>query len=383
MRKILSISILTLVVLAALASQVPAQQAGKALTNDDVKAMVKNGLPETVITSAIKTNETNFDISATGLIDLKKAGVPAKVMEAMLAAANEKKSGASAAPAVAGNAINGASSTPLPAGPAAFINGGATVPASTLAASGVPAIAGGPAWQPTVAAVLGAARTNLAAEATQIVNTKAKPTSLSALAADEALNQALQLGKQVAQQAAQKAAMKSASQMSLMALNPGAAVLGGLLSHHAKQAKVTYVWALNGGGSSIGIGSNNPSFDVNYAGLPGVNPDQFEPVIVKLSPTPQGNFCLVGATEAAGTAEQSTQLDWPIYSSFVEDRISAKAAKLAVGHTQLTPSAPLAAGEYAVALRPIDKSHKFSGEEVGKNQAEGLLFNYAWPFSVK
>ena len=40
-------------------------------------------------------------------------------------------------------------------------------------------------------------------------------------------------------------------------------------------------------------------------------------------------------------------------------------------------------GEYAVALRPIDKSHKFSGEEVGKNQAEGLLFNYAWAFSMK
>jgi hypothetical protein len=389
MRKILSISILTMIVLVVLASQVPAQQAVKGLTNDDIRAMVKNALPEGVIVSAIKTNQTNFDISASGLIDLKKAGVTAKVMEAMLAAANDKKNsaGTTAAPSAAGgNPTNGGQVIPAPVA-AGFVNGGATTPTGVLIPAVVPVAAGAPAWQPAVTSVLGATKVNLLAEATQIVNTKAKPTSLSTLAADEALNQALQLGKQVAQQAAQqaaqKAAMKSASQMTLMALNPGAAVLAGLLSHHAKQAKVTYVWALNGGSSSVSVGGNNPSFDVNYAGLPGVNPDQFEPVIVKLSPTPQSNFRLVGATEAVNTAAQSTQQDWPIYSAFVEDRIAAKGEKLGAGHAQLTPTAAMSPGEYAVALRPIDKSHKFSGEEVGKNQAEGLLFNYAWAFSVK
>jgi hypothetical protein len=104
---------------------------------------------------------------------------------------------------------------------------------------------------------------------------------------------------------------------------------------------------------------------------------------VKLSPTPQSNFRLVGATEAATTAEQSTQQDWPIYSSFVEDRIASKAQKLGSGHAKVTAAVALAPGQYAVALRPIDKSHKFSGEDVGKNQGEGLLFNYAWSFLVK
>jgi hypothetical protein len=104
---------------------------------------------------------------------------------------------------------------------------------------------------------------------------------------------------------------------------------------------------------------------------------------VKLADTPQANYRLVGATEAATTAEQSAQQDWPIYSSFTEDRIAAKVQKLGSGHAQITPSASLAAGEYAIALRPVDKSKKFSGEDVGKNQGEGLLFNYAWPFSVK
>ncbi|HVH71584.1 MAG TPA: hypothetical protein VNB49_10790 [Candidatus Dormibacteraeota bacterium] len=361
----LLIRVLTFLMITLLAGSGVLAQNGKSLTNQDVISMVKSLLPESVILSAIKTNDADFDVSATGLIALKKAGVSAKVMEAMLDAANNKKNGASTAPAASG----GANAVP---NAAAVANGTAAA-----LASGVPA-AGGPAWQPTVAAFQGTTKINLTAEATQIVQTKTKPTSLAALAADQALDQALQVGTQMAQQAA----MKAVSGMALTALNPAGAVIGGFLSHRAKQAKVTYVWAL-GGGSSNASSGNTPSFEVNYAGLPGVNADQFEPVIVKLSPTPQANFRLVGATEAATTAEQSTQQDWPIYSSFVEDRVKAKVEKLGAGHAKVTPEAAMSPGEYAVALRPVDKSHKFSGEEVGKNQAEGLLFNYAWAFSVK
>ncbi len=342
------------------ASTVGGQQNVKPLTNQDVISMVKNLLPESVIISAIKTNDADFDVSANGLIALKKAGVTAKVMEAMLAAVNDKKNSASAAPA--------------PSAPAGPLTGAGP------AGGGAP-LAAAPGWQPIVSALQGGTKVNLAAEATQIVQTKAKPTSLTALAADSALNQALSLSTQAAQQALAKGGTSGMGFAG--ALNPATAILGGILSRRAKQAKVTYVWALTGGSSSANPGSNSPSFDVNYAGLPGVNPDQFEPVIVKLSPTPQSNFRLVGATEAATTAEQSTQQDWPIYSSFVENRVPAKVQKLGSGHAQVTPSAAMGPGEYAVALRPIDKSHKFSGEEVGKNQAEGLLFNYAWSFSVQ
>jgi hypothetical protein len=357
-------TVLAFLMITLLAGSGVLAQNGKALSNQDVISMVKSLLPESVILSAIKTNDTDFDVSATGLIALKKAGVSAKVMEAMLDAANNKKNGASTAPAPA-------SAAGVP-NAAALANG-----AAAAAMAGAPGAAG-PAWQPTVVALQGTTRLNLTAEATQIVQTKTKPTSLSALAADQALDQALQVGTQVAQQAA----MKAGSTMALTALNPAAGIVSGLLAHKAKQAKVTYVWALGGGSSSANPG-NTPSFEVNYAGLPGVNADQFEPVIVKLSPTPQANFRLVGATEAASSVEQSTQMDWPIYSSFVEDRVSAKVEKLGTGRAKVTPAVAVGPGEYAVVLRPTDKSHKFSGEEVGKNQAEGLLFNYAWAFSVK
>jgi hypothetical protein len=351
MRRIKFISMLLVSALFA-ASTVVAQQNSKPLTNQDVISMVKSALPDSVILSAIKASDTDFDISSTGLIALKKAAVSSKVMEAMLdAAGNKKNASPSAAPATA---------------------------VASNAASSAPAVAA-PSGQPSVLSLQGSTKVSLAAEPTQIIQTKAKPTSLSSLAADQALTEALNVGTQ----AAQMALMKSGSMMGNSVVSSGSTVLSNILSHRPKQTKVTYVWALSGGSSQANSGGNPPTFEVNYAGIPGVNADQFEPVIVKLADTPQANYRLVGATEAATTAEQSAQQDWPIYSSFTEDRIAAKVQKLGSGHAQITPSASLGAGEYAIALRPVDKSKKFSGEDVGKNQGEGLLFNYAWPFSVK
>jgi len=368
---------LSLIIIVLMVTCSAKAQKGKPLTNEDVVSMVKNLLPESIILGAIKANDSNFDVSPTGLIALKKGGVSAKVMEAMMTAASNKKS---AGGAPSGDSAAPSAGTPgaVPAGASGFTNSASAPPATAGVPAGAAPVAA-PAWQPTVSIPQGATSLNLAAEATEIVQTKAKPTTLGSLAADQALNQALSLGSQ----AAQEAIMKSGSALGNSAVSSGTNILGGILSHKPKQSKITYVWALTGGNSPANAGGNRPTLVVNYAGIPGVKPDQFEPVIVKLSPTPQSNFRLVGATEAATTAEQSTQQDWPIYSSFVEDRIATTVKKDSPGHAQLTPSADLPAGQYAVALRPADKNHKFSGEEVAKNQGEGLLFNYAWSFSVQ
>lgn len=63
------------------------------LTNDSVIGMVKAGLSESVIISKIRTSERKFDTSTDGLIKLKAAKVPDKVIEAMVTG------GAPAAPA--------------------------------------------------------------------------------------------------------------------------------------------------------------------------------------------------------------------------------------------------------------------------------------------
>jgi hypothetical protein len=67
------------------------------LTNADVIKMVKSGLAETTIVAAIAANDTQFDLSSTGLQSLNQAGVSSKVIRAMLAAEAKKKSAAEAA----------------------------------------------------------------------------------------------------------------------------------------------------------------------------------------------------------------------------------------------------------------------------------------------
>ena len=69
-----------------------AQQEQRPLANDDVVKMVKGGLPESTVVSAIRANPTNFDISVDALISLRQAGVTQPEMDAMIAAESSKRS---------------------------------------------------------------------------------------------------------------------------------------------------------------------------------------------------------------------------------------------------------------------------------------------------
>jgi hypothetical protein len=342
--------LITLLVTATFA--LPGQSPQKPMTNQDVVAMVKNALPESVILDAIRADQTAFDVSAPALITLHKAGVSQRILQAMISASGGNERAAK----------------PRDPQSNASTNTGDVNPAAT-------------ASQPTVTCINGQRRINLAAEPTEIASTKAKATSLAALAADALLEQALQVGTQVAQNALIRSGSSAGSTAFSSSTSVVSSILGRRKQQSPQQQKTTYVWALSGGSSSVVVG-NGAAFEVTYSGLPGVDPDGFEPVIVKLAITRQANFRLVGATEGTVDAGHDPQHDWPIYSSFVEDRVRAKVQKLGSGRARIVPAAALPSGQYGVALRPIDKTHKFSGEDVGKNQGEGLLFNYVWPFSV-
>jgi hypothetical protein len=60
------------------------------LTNEDVVAMVNGGLDEGLILGAIEANDVNFDVSASGLLGVKKAGVADRIIRAMLAAETKR-----------------------------------------------------------------------------------------------------------------------------------------------------------------------------------------------------------------------------------------------------------------------------------------------------
>lgn len=99
---------LALVAAMALAMPAAPSLAQEVLTNDSVVQMIKAGLPESVVISKIRSTPTKFDLKTDSLVNLKKAGVSDKVLEAMMAA---PASPAAAAPAAA----PAAAATPAPA----------------------------------------------------------------------------------------------------------------------------------------------------------------------------------------------------------------------------------------------------------------------------
>jgi hypothetical protein len=54
------------------------------LSNAEIIALTKAGLPQTVILNKIKSSEGRFDVSVNGLVEMKKAGVSDDVINALL-----------------------------------------------------------------------------------------------------------------------------------------------------------------------------------------------------------------------------------------------------------------------------------------------------------
>ncbi len=348
---------LSLYLVIAIVAATAAQETLKPLTNQDVIDMVKSGLQESTVVAAIQANPTNFDVSAPALIKLHKAGVSQKIMDTMLTAESNTRNSSAATPA----------QTPSPTMP--FPLGGRTAGTNPFPASSGP--------QPSVALVQGNTRPSLTPEKTQLAGTKTKASSLSALSRDNLLNQGLQSGVSTA---TWEGMMHTNSILGSSAISQAGGIFGGIMLHHKET--LTYVWALPGPSSSCVAPTNTPAFTVNFAGMHGVNANEYEPAIVKLSLTPN-NWRLVGATQGKQDEMSNPALDWPVYSSFVEDRVPAQSSKLAGGNWQIAPTAPLPQGQYGVVLRPLNRNKKFSGQSVGQNQGDGMLFNSVWAFTVQ
>ena len=88
MRRIICLIIQVLFIAAMF---VAAQDKSKALTNADVIDMVKAGLPESTIVLSIERSPANYDTSTQALIQMNKANVSAKVLDAMVRAQSPSK----------------------------------------------------------------------------------------------------------------------------------------------------------------------------------------------------------------------------------------------------------------------------------------------------
>ena len=216
----------------------------------------------------------------------------------------------------------------------------------------------------------------------QVVQTKAKASTLNALAADGALSQTL---NSVTQGLATAGMMHPGSAMAPTAMMAmpmvGPALMGASLFSQHHKPTVTDVWALPGQKAETAIHNGQPSFEVHFANVAGINSDDYEPVLLKLEPT-NNNCRLVGATQAKQYAMESATADWGLYASFVEERLAVNSTKVGPGVYQLQAAQPLLAGEYGVALRPLNKAKKYSGSSMTQNVGDGLVFNTVWAFEV-
>src|SRR5580704_7239183 len=169
--------VLATILTGALAAIGAAQSAPKFLTNDDVVSMVKGGQDADTILVAIQTQGTDFDVSAKALLQLKKSGVPKKVVDAMIAAVKDQKEAAAAVLSAAQNKIAAAEAEDK----ADEARAEAPRAARTKSAATMSAAMPG---QPSVMMVYGEQKQALAVSHTQIVPTNSKASSLDGLASD-------------------------------------------------------------------------------------------------------------------------------------------------------------------------------------------------------
>jgi hypothetical protein len=335
-----------LLIFALLLGNVYAQQAPKLLTNDDVITMVKSGLPESVVVRDIQTHPGKYNTSTAELVRLHKAGVTENELNAMMA------------------------------GPSSFSEKDAPVKTAKAAPTAPPEAPASKSRMPKLYLAEGSALKELPLEKTQLAETKTKPSSMKNLAADSAVTQAMQAGVNTA---AWDTAAHMNSAIGGQTVQQAGTIFSGVLGH--RTPTVTYVWGVPGPASGNVLQTSKPAFTVDFSRTIGINPDDYEPAIVKL--TPAQNTCrIVGATQGKEDVRSTPAADWQMYSHFLEEGVATTPQKLGPGKYKIAANSELFPGEYGVVLRPVSKTKKFSGGDVARAQGDGLMFDAIWTFQI-
>src|SRR5690606_35646071 len=142
----------------------------------------------------------------------------------------------------------------------------------------------------------------------------------------------------------------------------------------------TAVWALAATQSGRVL-DVPPVFEVDFAHIPGVDPDRYQPEIVQLVPT-NDNYRLVAAVETDGSSTGAVPRG-PI----IEENVPTDRSRLGRGQYRVAPKGQLGPGEYALVLRPIPEngrrrrnSETSLGELLGGSTSQILYLT--WDFSI-
>jgi hypothetical protein len=320
----------------AVAAQAPiAKQDKRPLTNADVIRMVKSGLAEGVVISAIDANDSSFDVSADALIALKNVGISQNIITAMLASESRRRTGLPQ-PQTAGPVIPG-QTAPQEASLRAFlIQGGERLPL-LLNTTARPALV------------------------------KSNENDLKSIAANQAIGTAIITGSM---QAGVAVASATGSLSSLGMIGAAGSIVGGRFFR--KKPTHTVVFAVAGHAGQTTVYSTQPTFEVVYRDIPGVNPDDYEPALVRLLPT-SDNYRIFSAIKLKEGKQVTPR---PLV-----EQVQAQVQKIDRGHAQVTAAHPLEAGEYGLLLLPAE--NRASGQNSASfTQSEESISLLVWDFSI-
>jgi len=331
--------------------------------NDDVREMANAGFSDGIILAVIAAHPTRFDVAPRALVVLKNAGVSEAVIEAMLAAETAKRQAAVVSVETAEDSETEAAAA-----------------ASQLATEELAKLT---EMIERLAAQQEAAET-ARREPDPPPRTDPSPRAWIVGPADKTA-----LAPTIAQVAftdqgrgRRLETLQGLAGKALAFANPGvsgiATTLGSLLGSEEKR---TAVWALANTSAARELDAGTV-FEIEFAHIPGVDPDQYQPAIVQLVPT-NDNYRLVAAakTEGANTGAMPSE---PI----VEERVATKLTRIARGHYRAVADSNLYAGEYALVLRPIVPKERRRrrdstaslGELLGGGTSQILYLT--WDFSV-
>lgn len=156
-----------------------------------------------------------------------------------------------------------------------------------------------------------------------------------------------------------------------------------MFGHHAPKPKYSAVLALGGPQSQTAIPSASTAFECDYSAIPGLDPDAYSPVLVKLTVT-KDNWRVVSVSSSSDPSAM-TQMMMPGMpnmpqtgshpsTDLQEQRVAGISLQvLSRGLARITLTQPLAPGEYAVVFRPASADQK---------DIAPIVLRTAWDFTV-